>query len=155
VSEKYSLSINLEEQEYTFGQTRVKGTSVGDTLVFHIRLEPQADIKCKGVWLEIGYQERGNGTSHDERIVQEMFYTGDLRHFNVVNQKFTFRIPIEGPISYSGTYVNFTWYVRIRIDLPLWFDPREQKEFKVLPRITESEEDIDGYEDDEASDDNQ
>lgn len=152
MADNYSLSITVNEHEYTLGNTKLTGTTVGDKLSFHIRLEPHVDIKCRGVWLEAGYQEGGNGTNHEERIVQEMFYTGELRRFNVVDQNFSFQIPAEGPITYSGTYVNFTWYIRIRIDIPLWFDPREQKEFRVLPRIMVNEDDSGEYEDDEESD---
>jgi len=152
MADNYSLSITVNENEYTLRQKQVKGTSVGDTLSFNVRLEPHEDIKCTGVWLEIGYHERGNGSLHDERLVQKMFYTGELRRFNAIDQDFVYDIPSEGPITYTGTYVKFNWYIRIRIDIPLWFDPREEREFIVLPRIMESEEEMDEYEDDEESD---
>jgi hypothetical protein len=150
MADNYSLTVTVNEHVHTLGNTKLTGTSVGDELSFHIRLEPHEDIKCSGVWLEIGYHEGGNGSLHDERLVQKMFYTGELRRFNVIDQDFLYDIPSEGPISYAGTYVKFNWYIRIRIDIPLWFDPREEREFRVLPRIMESEDDMDGYDDEES-----
>lgn len=135
MSEKYDLTTKIEINKHKMGEKTIEGICIGETLNGEISLTPYSDINCRGLWLEIGYNERGNGTPHESRLLQTMFYQGQLKKDLPVNHRFSFVIPPNGPITYKGTYVNFIWYIRVRIDIPFWFDKREEKEFTVLPKI--------------------
>ncbi|MDQ7822587.1 MAG: hypothetical protein RDV48_07295 [Candidatus Eremiobacteraeota bacterium] len=131
----YELRVKIDEKYHRLGDIEVSGTPCGGSFEGDIVLIPSEDVNCRGLWLEIGYKEGGMGTPHDQQMVQEMFFHGNLIRNNPVEKHFAFKVPREGPVTYKGSYAKFEWYVRVRIDIPFWFDKREEREFTVLPRL--------------------
>lgn len=132
---KYDIKFLINPQKYNIAGNIIEGTPVGQDITGKILLNPYIDIKCRGLWLEIGYREHGNGTPYENRLFNEKFYDGPLTKYSQIEKPFKFTIPSSGPITYNGHYVKIDWFVRLRIDIPIWPDPREQLNFKVIPAI--------------------
>jgi hypothetical protein len=139
MAEKYSLKVNFVMPRHEIQGTTLTGVQPGETLEGEALLTTYEDINCRGVWLEIGYHDRGSGTPNDNRLFQTMFYEGKLQANKPLTHLFRFTIPETGPVSYEGQIVKIEWYVRIRIDIPFWFDKREEFPFNVIPTLVTTE----------------
>ncbi len=53
---------------------------------------------------------------------------------------FDFSIPIDGPLSYSGTLIRITWEIAVNVDLPMARDEHEVKTFDVVARRWDAKE---------------
>lgn len=134
----YDIQVNIELPEYRIAGQTVRGYALGDTAEVSVRLVPRQTIKCRGIWLEFGYREHGQGSTWEHLLINEMVFTRSLQHGAEWTHLFTQELPSEGPVSYAGKYVNYTWFVRYRIDIPIWPDHREEFPFTVLPNLYEA-----------------
>lgn len=142
MADKYDLQVNFALPKYTVRGITLEGVMPGETLEGEILLKPFEDVKCRGLWLEIGFWDRGQGTPNENRLLETKIHEGDLRK----NQPFSYHLQFEigpgAPPTYLGQSVKIEWFVRVRVDVPLWFDKRHEFFFNVLPHIVASPEDI-------------
>jgi hypothetical protein len=142
MADKYSIAVNFALPRYNIKGRTLEGVFPGEKLDGEIVLKSLCDINCRGVWLEIGYIEKGNGSPHEERMVEVMFHKGTLAKNQIITQGLNFHIPDNAPVSYKGKYFEILWFVRARVDIPMWFDDRKEFHFNVLPFMVNSKEDI-------------
>lgn len=142
--DKYDLTVNFALSNYEVRGVSLNGIMPGQILEGEALLNPYEDVNCRGLWLEIGYWDRGRGTPHENRLVQDMFYQGNLQRNQAISHRIQFQIPDRGPVTYAGENVNIDWFVRIRVDIPMWFDKRYEYPFNVIPRFIASREEVMG-----------
>jgi len=142
---KYNLEVNFATPQYVVRGMTLEGVQPGGILEGEIILTPFEKINCRGVWLEIGYEEKGQGTPAGEMFLQIMIYKGELQANESFSHHLVYQLPPNAPITYMGDYVQIHWYVRIRIDIPFWFDIREEFPFRVIPRILKSRDEFGDY----------
>ncbi|MBI2267407.1 MAG: hypothetical protein HYU64_19945 [Armatimonadetes bacterium] len=136
MAKKYDLTISLENlEELVLNGKRVEGICLGSQLQGTVHFTAVENVNARGLHLEIGYNEHGNGTPCEHQLIDTMFFKDDLVAGQPMEHRFVFPIPDDGPVTYHGKYVNFDWFVRIRVDIPFWPDKREKFPFIVLPRI--------------------
>jgi len=143
MAKKYSLEVNFSLPRYEVGEVTLTGVQLGHQLEGEVMLISGEDINCRGIWMEIGYHERGNGTPQEGRLEQIMIFKGNLLKGKPFVHRILFDVPPTAPMTYSGEYIKYIWFVRIRIDIPFWFDKREEFEFAVIPRLVRKREEID------------
>lgn len=143
MGERYELKINLVIPRYQIRGITLEGLQPGESLEGEVILTPREEINCRGVWLEIGWFDRGKGTSHENRLMEAMFFQGKLKAGETLAHRITFAIPKEAPVSYAGQLVTVEWYVRVRIDIPFWFDIREERYFRVIPHLVRERDEAD------------
>lgn len=142
MNRKYDLSVNLITPQYHIKGQDLRGIMVGDRLEGEVVLIPFEDVNCRGVWMEVGYKANGKGTPHTEKLFENMIFQGKLTREQPLAHHIQFDVPANAPVSYAGGYVRIEWYVQIRIDIPFWFDIREEFPFRVLPCFAERMEDL-------------
>lgn len=140
---KYSLEVNFIIPRYEVRGITIEGVQQGQTLEGEVILKPYVDMNCRGVWMEIGYMERGQGSHEENRMLENMIFEGSLQQNRPLSHHILFKIPENAPPTYKGEIVEIAWFVRIRIDIPFWFDKREEFEFMVIPRFAKIKDDID------------
>lgn len=143
MAEKYRLEVNLIQPQYHVDNVTVEGIQIGDNLEGEVILSVMENVNCRGVWIEIGYHDRGSGTPNENRLIQTMIFEGELRRNQNYSHHILFQIPERGPTSYQGKLVKIEWFVRIRIDIPYWFDKRKEFYFNVLPKFISSRDEVD------------
>ena len=143
MADKYKLEVNFAIPNYEIHGTTVEGVQPGERLEGEVLFHPFEDVNCRGVFIEIGHHEKGRGTPYENRLVQSMIFEGSLRRNQPFSHHILFQIPDSVPPSYSGEYVTIEWFVRIRLDIPFWFDKREEFPFKVIPKLVKSKEEVD------------
>lgn len=142
MAKNYEAKVNFIIPRHEVGGRTLVGVQPGETLQGELILESKEDINCRGVWIEIECKETGNGTNSYTRVHESKIFEGALRKDEQISHQISFQIPLGMPLTYAGQYVRFQWVVRLRIDIPLWFDPREEFEFTVLPRLVRSKEEV-------------
>ncbi|MCD4782694.1 MAG: hypothetical protein K8T10_02570 [Candidatus Eremiobacteraeota bacterium] len=143
MAKKYELEVNFALPQHIIRGMTLEGVQPGGMLEGEIILTPFEEVNCRGVWLEIGYREGGNGTPYEDRLLETMICKGRLHANESFSHHLLYQLPDNVPISYTGDYVKIEWYIRIRIDIPFWFDTREEFPFRVIPRILRSRNEID------------
>lgn len=142
MADKYKLDVNFYLPRYNVRGKTLKGLQPGGTLEADIELTAYEEVKIRGIWLVIGWGEKGRGTPSEHRLVEEMIYHGSLFPRDRFDHHVNFRIPENANVTYCGNYVTVEWFIRIRLDVPFWFDKRENFPFMVLPRMYRSLDDI-------------
>ena len=142
MSKKYDLNVNFILPRYQIKEHSLQGIQLGGTLEGEVVMVPFEDVNCRGVWVEIGYHGRGKGSPYTNKLSEKMVYQGKLVQNQPVSHQILFTIPYDSPVTYQGDYVTIDWYVQVRIDIPFWFDVREEFPFRVLPCFAEDINDI-------------
>ena len=109
--------------------------AVGETRRFRLWVQTNEALNGRGVLCWVGCRIHGSGT--DEEITlhaEQTIHEGALNPGQPVSFPIEVSVPGSGPVSYVGRYVKLEWVVRVRIDIPLWFDKRMYVPFIVTPR---------------------
>ncbi len=115
---------------------------VGEELRGTFTLVADHDTHARGVQLQVACFIHGSGTAETVALVPEhMAYQGDLPADQPVQGSFRAVIPSDGPLSYAGRRIKCDWEVRLRVDIPIWRDPRYSFPFRVVPRQAPAESD--------------
>jgi hypothetical protein len=139
---KYELIVDFEQPSYKIRGMTITGLQPGERLKGKIVLTPNEDIKCRGVWVEVGFSCTGNGTPHEDLRINKMFHNGSLVKSQPVSYQLNYRIPNRGPMSYKGKIVEITWFIQVRVDIPLWFDDRKKFPFYVIPNMFKTRDEM-------------
>ncbi len=108
----------------------------GQTLTGELTLRVPHDVNARGVLLEVSCKVHGRGTDEKVAAIEESkIYEGDLRAGQDLQVPFEAHISGAGPCTYHGRYIKMDWAVRVRIDVPMWFDKRYEFPFTVVPRV--------------------
>ncbi len=103
----------------------------GSVLSGEVRISCSEPVDCQAVRCVIGWHTEGRGDRDEGTAWSKTLHTGPL------NGQHTFPfeavLPIDGPISYSGHYVNIVWTVTSVIELAWKKDPQAEVRFFVLP----------------------
>ncbi|MFC1588170.1 hypothetical protein ACFL54_07665 [Planctomycetota bacterium] len=109
--------------------------SPGDTLRGRFEFETDKETKCRKVYLIVGWHTSGRGDRDEEEVAKEIIQEGVIP-CGKVSDEFECVLP-EGPVSYTGYYINLHWFVRIHADIPWGFDFKEQAEFVLVAKAEE------------------
>lgn len=132
---KYYANVKFKQTACQICGNSLNGVQPGDTLNADILINPREDVDCRGVWIEIALMETGHGSPYEKRLQNIEIHKGAMRRGEPIPHSISFQVPKRLPPTYHGDYVKFRWIIRIRIDVPLWFDDRDEYEFIVIPRI--------------------
>lgn len=121
---KCDLSIQLEDQQEIY--------RTGDVVRGYVEVRADEEVTCKGLTVTCRWRTRGRGNSvHGEGEEQQVF-EGTWRAGMVQRYPFAFELP-AGPYSYQGHYLNVSWEIHARADVPWAFDPKAEREFALAP----------------------
>lgn len=139
---KYDIYVHLQLPEYKTGIYTLKGVPPGGKLKGYLQVTPNEHFNCRRIWGEFGYYDKGVGTPNENRLESVILHEGEMLKGSTIKEGFSFQAPLIGPVSYEGEYVKIVWFLRIRVDIPFWFDDRREYNFKVIPRVVDSPERI-------------
>lgn len=106
----------------------------GATVDGSVKLQCSDTVSCRGVLLEVGYQVSGKGNPYTGLVHNGMLHQGHLQGQVEVDLPFSVPIPADGPISYHGKHISIDWFVKARVDIPIFADQRFSEGFVVTPR---------------------
>ena len=125
---KCDLSFELERDDATFRP--------GEKLVGHLDVLVDANCRCDGLEITLGWQTHGKGNRDKgppltERLGPFEWQAGQRHRYD-----FSFDMP-DGPVSYHGHLINVDWYLRARADIPWALDPKTEAEVLLEPAEAE------------------
>jgi hypothetical protein len=118
---KCSISIDLEGGSSCRGGATIRGV---------VRVCAHEAVRCRGVRLEQRWETHGRGNKHRERLQTVTLYEGALPLGQVMELPFELVVP-PLPLTYHGHYINIDHYLEARVDVPLWFDVKVERELLV------------------------
>ncbi len=132
---KCDISIALENRDSTF--------QIGDTVNGTVTIGVNKNVTCRALNISGYWKTHGRGNRDSGKYGNVIAYEGDLLAGET--QTYAFSIPIENvPLTYHGQLINIDHYVDVRVHIPWGFDPKERREFIVVPGndggITEPEQ---------------
>ncbi len=133
---KCSISIDIE------GDGRCRG---GEPVRGVVRVCAHESVRCRGIRLEYRWQTHGRGNTARETLSSQTLHEGALPVGETMELPFEIEVP-PLPITYHGHYLNIDHYLEARVDVPLWFDIKEEREL-----LVEAGERPDGGHDDELA----
>lgn len=124
------ISVTLEPSDWPDPKWRNYHLA-GNVIRGEVRVESDGPLECRAVRCVVGWHTEGRG-DRDEGVAAAMtLHDGPLNG----NRSFPFEasIPVNGPISYQGHYINIVWSAKAVIDLAWKKDPVSEAQFVVLP----------------------
>jgi hypothetical protein len=124
---KCGLSIELEQ-----GEPVLRG---GDKVRGHVRVDADADVRCRSITVYAGWRTRGKGNVAQELGPTVRLFSGDL----VAGQSMRFPFEVETmrwPPSISGYQFSVEHFIETTADIPWAFDPKVSTPIYVLPGET-------------------
>ncbi len=103
----------------------------GSVLSGQVLVTGDGPIECEAVRCVISWHTEGRGDRNEEAVWSKTLHEGPL----TADASFPFEasLPVRGPISYSGHYINVVWTVTAIVDLVRGKDPQAVARFFVLP----------------------
>lgn len=108
----------------------------GDTVTGRVEFCPAQDLGCRGIDLKLCCQTGGRCTPEQLTLQTKRIWDGPVVAGQRVEYSFALPLPSEGPVSYSGKLFHLTWGLILRVDIPLWKDPKENYPLTVRPRYS-------------------
>jgi hypothetical protein len=124
---KCGLSIELQQVD-----PALKG---GDKVRGHVRVDADADVRCRSITVYAGWRTRGKGNVAQELGPKVELFSGDL----VAGQSMRFPFEVETlrwPASYNGYQFSVEHFIETTADIPWAFDPKVSTPIYVLPGET-------------------
>jgi len=124
---KCGLSIELEHVEPALqGGDKVRG---------HVRVDADADVRCRSITVYSGWRTRGKGNVAQQLGPAIQLFSGDL----AAGQSMRFPFEVETmrwPPSYNGYQFSVEHFIETTADIPWAFDPKVSAPIYVLPGET-------------------
>jgi len=121
---KCDISIQFEDRQGTFRS--------GDTVNGTVTIDVNKNVNCRALKIAGYWKTHGRGNRDSGRYGEKVVFEGELMAGET--QSYPFSIPIKDvPLTYHGQLINIDHYVDVRVDIPWGFDPKERREFIVLP----------------------
>lgn len=121
---KCVLSIELEEPTATYraGQ-KVRG---------HVRVDADADVRCRALHVYAGWQTRGLGNVASEHGPKQTLFSGEL--IAGASQRFAFEVEtLPWPVTYNGFQFSVEHFVEATAGIPWAVDPKVSVPIRVVP----------------------
>ncbi len=93
--------------------------------------------RCKQLQVHCRARVHGSGNSEEIGAGDKLVRDGPIQV--PLRLPFSFRIPVEGPVSFQGRHVKIDWEIEVRLDVPWAIDPRATVPFSVVPRAAAAE----------------
>ena len=124
---KCGLSIELQEVDPALqGGDKVRG---------HVRVDADADVRCRSITVYAGWRTRGKGNVAQELGPKVELFTGDLSAGQ--SMRFPFEVEtLRWPPSYNGYQFSVEHFIETTADIPWAFDPKVSTPIHVLPGET-------------------
>jgi hypothetical protein len=125
---KCDLSIELESASATFrGGEKVRG---------HVRLDADADVRCRSLMVYAGWRTRGSGNVASETGPKVTLFAGEL--IAGQSQRSAFELEtLQWPPTYHGFHLNIEHFVEATADIPWAFDPKTSVPIQVVPAVVQ------------------
>lgn len=124
---KCGLSIELEQVDLA-----LKG---GDKVRGHVRVDADADVRCRSITVYSGWRTRGKGNVAQELGAKVELFSGDLTAGQ--SMRFPFEVEtLRWPPSYNGYQFSVEHFIETTADIPWAFDPKVSTPIHVLPGET-------------------
>ncbi|HBJ38186.1 MAG TPA: hypothetical protein DDZ51_26215 [Planctomycetaceae bacterium] len=124
---KCGLSIELQQVDPALqGGDKVRG---------HVRVDADADVRCRSITVYAGWRTRGKGNVAQELGPKVELFSGDLAAGQ--SMRFPFEVDaMRWPPSYNGYQFSVEHFIETTADIPWAFDPKVSTPIHVLPGET-------------------
>lgn len=123
---KPTLDIELDPGPWS-EQDLVAHRPQGGTISGTVRMSADEMIKCRKLFITIGWHTEGTGDRDAESVFDQTLFEGEIFPGE---QEFSFSCQLpDGPISYAGHLINIIWEVHAQLDLAWKFDPKASRRF--------------------------
>ena len=124
------IRIELDPGEWTdpkWEKYRLAGGRVSGKVI----VDCPGPLSCEAIRCVVGWHTEGRGDRDDGMIAVRTLHKGSLE----TRRSFDFQVelPVNGPISYAGHYINIVWTVTAIIDLSWKKNPQAQETFYLMP----------------------
>lgn len=121
---KCGLSIELENPTTAYyGGDKVRG---------HVRIDADADVRCRSLDVYAGWRTRGMGNVASEHGPKLTLFSGPLVAGE--SQRFPFEVEmLSWPPTYHGFHLNIEHFIEATADIPWATDPKESVPIHLLP----------------------
>ncbi|MCP4379655.1 MAG: hypothetical protein GY794_26240, partial [bacterium] len=100
-----------------------------------VYITPQANTKCNGIRIELGWATHGRGNK-DTETLDSIDHDGmQFVAGKTMACKFRFGAP-SAPLTYHGHHLDINHYLAIRLDVPWAIDPKAREQYILLPGDT-------------------
>ena len=122
---KCDISIKFDRPDRTY-----RG---GETVSGEVHVQVNKDITSDGIhltsfWKTHGYGNTDGGGDHSETLADKSQLTAG----QTMTFPFSF-VADRQPMTYHGHHINVDHYVKVAVDVPWAFDPKDEEEFILLP----------------------
>lgn len=123
---KCDLWIELDDPEKMYAG--------GGTITGVVKVQADANVKCKGLEVSSGWKTHGRGNVDTGTIATENLFSGEWTAGE--QTEYRFELPIaDWPPSYHGHYLNVDHYIDARAKIPWGFDPKVSVPFLMRPTV--------------------
>ena len=123
---KPTLDIELEPGPWT-EQDLLDHRPVGGTISGRIRMTSDEMVKCRRLYVTVGWHTEGTGDRDSDSILDLTLHEGEI-YPGEQDFPFSCQLP-DGPISYAGHLINVIWEVHAQLDMAWKFDPKTSEKF--------------------------
>lgn len=124
---KCGLSIELQQVD--------PALNGGDKVRGHVRVDADADVRCRSITVYAGWRTRGKGNVAQELGPKVELFSGDLSAGQ--SMRFPFEVDsLRWPPSYNGYQFSVEHFIETTADIPWAFDPKVSTPIHVLPGET-------------------
>ena len=125
-----AIRIELDKSDWDdprFERYHLAGTQVRGRVI----VSAPEPLETKGVRVVAGWRTEGRGDRDEAMAALKTCHRGTISG----QQEFPFElpVPVDGPISFDGHYIQIVWRVVAIIDLSWKKDPKAEEIFYVMP----------------------
>lgn len=121
---KCEISINLADNKYHYAP--------GETIRGEVRIDVNADCKCKELTLVLSWVTHGKGNVDKRNLAPITIFSGEWH--GAQSYTYAFELPAPtSPLTYHGTNLNVDWQLNCRADIPWAIDPKSSAELLIEP----------------------
>lgn len=124
---KCGLSIELEKVD-----PALRG---GDKVRGHVRVDADADVRCRSITVYAGFRTRGKGNVAQQLGTPVELFSGEIAAGKSL--RFPFEVEVlRWPPTYNGYQFSIEHFIETTADIPWAFDPKVSTPIPVLPGET-------------------
>lgn len=109
----------------------------GQSLSGNVSWVSEKHVTPRKVSLIFGWHTEGRGSTAKDDVITCEHECGPVSEGQTVDIPFEVVIPEDVPVSYDGELIRLIWSLKVQVDLPWAFDPKQDREFRVVgPRVS-------------------
>jgi hypothetical protein len=125
------LTIELDAGPWE-GEDYVNSWPVGGVITGRVRYAHHEEVEAGTARVDLRVHTEGRGDRDEQTGASVLLHEGGLSGGRGYEWPFELRVPPDGPISYSGRYINLIWNVRAVVHIRRAHSTTEQP-VQILP----------------------